>query len=101
MIKSPKAGDAGRLSRHQRRFLARVRTVSLAPWSGKISALDEGGAQIRIGKATFEKLRKAGLLIRSGSSLLTNEYVVSDTGRMAIDDPDFAIILPEEGKETL
>ncbi len=83
----------GKLTSYQRRFLSRVHLISFAPWSGTLTAADEKGEPIRIGKPTFEKLEKARLIVRSGSSLVANHYVVSDIGKIAISDPEFDVLI--------
>ena len=64
------------LTAAQRRFLERVDSVTLTPWTGKIVAVDQAGNTLRLGKATFEKLRSDGYLVRSAGTLTTNTYVV-------------------------
>lgn len=66
------------LTESERRFLKRVHIVTLTPWTGKVSAADANGKSMRLSKATFEKLKGDGLIIRSESSLTSNTYVVRD-----------------------
>lgn len=58
----------------EQRFLERVATITLTPWSGKLVAVDKAGKTLRLSKNTFQRLQEAGLVIRTQSTLTTNIY---------------------------
>ena len=60
----------------QRRFLKRVATITVTPWTGKIEAVDHHGKTMRLGKAAFQALLDGHYLIRSEGTLTTNTYTV-------------------------
>jgi hypothetical protein len=61
-----------------RRFLDRVTTITVTPWTGKLVAMDDKGRRMRLSKATFERLKEDSLIIRSTSSLATDTYIPQD-----------------------
>ena len=65
------------LTDKERRFIKRVEAITLTPWTGKLTAVDARGKSMRLSKATFERLRDEGILIRSESALTTDTYVVN------------------------
>jgi hypothetical protein len=69
------------------RFLRRVHSVTLTPWTGALVASDAKGKTMRLGKATFQKLKDGGFIIRSESSLTTNTYVVPDPILVLLSEP--------------
>ncbi|WP_210163896.1 hypothetical protein, partial [Mesorhizobium sp. L48C026A00] len=65
------------LTETEKRFLKRVDTITHVPWSNKVTAADAKGKPMRIGRATFVRLRDDGIIIRSTSDLTSNTYVIN------------------------
>ncbi|PLP58120.1 hypothetical protein CYK37_18205 [Mesorhizobium loti] len=62
------------LTEKEQRFLKRVHKVTQFPWSNKVKAMDAKGRAMRLSRATFERLRDDGILIRSSSHVTFNTY---------------------------
>ncbi|MFD9898239.1 hypothetical protein ACHMW4_07025 [Mesorhizobium sp. UC22_110] len=62
------------LTEKEQRFLKRVHKVTHFPWTNKVKAVDGYGKAMRLSRATFERLRDDGILIRSSSGLTSNTY---------------------------
>lgn len=65
------------LTEKEMRFLKRVDTITHVPWSNKVTAADAQGRPLRISRATFARLRDAGIIMRSSSNLTSNTYVIN------------------------
>jgi hypothetical protein len=65
------------LTEKEMRFLKRVDTITHVPWSNKVTAADAQGRSLRISRATFARLKDGGIIMRSGSNLTSNTYVVN------------------------
>lgn len=62
------------LTEKEQRFLKRVHKVIHYPWKNNVKAVDAGGKPMRLSRATFERLRDDGILIRSSSDATSNTY---------------------------
>ncbi|WP_054310716.1 hypothetical protein [Mesorhizobium sp. 1M-11] len=62
------------LTEMEQRFLKRVHKVTHFPWKNKVKAVDASGKAMRLSRATFERLRDDGILIRSSSDITSNTY---------------------------
>lgn len=62
------------LTESEQRFLKRVYKVIHFPWNNKVKAVDANGKAMRLSRATFERLRDDGILIRSSSDVTSNTY---------------------------
>ena len=78
---------AGKLTASQRNLLeaAATLTIMVSAWSGSVCRQD-GGFVISVKKQTFNSLALRGFLVKSGSSVGTDFYTISDAGRAALED---------------
>ncbi|WP_378949711.1 hypothetical protein [Mesorhizobium sp. ANAO-SY3R2] len=65
------------LTDKEKRFLKRVETITHFPWADKVAAADAKGKAMRLSRATFQRLKNDGIIVRSASDLTSNTYVVT------------------------
>lgn len=78
-----------RLTEAQRKLLeaAGARTIMVSAWSGSVCRQD-GGFVVGVNKQTFNSLALRGYLAKSGASVGTDFYSITDAGRAALEAED-------------